>query len=444
MSLLQLIYCAILLVWTVNGENNFNAKESVRCEVSIKDQTKNESSVTVEHAIRKTLKCDLNNSSGITYNNIDVHLAQFYSFYVDKDDFEVIENMRNSSKYDPANVEYVQFLEIRMENGEWQFLPNGFDSTFPKLNSLTVTNCGLTILDKQNMQQFSGFLISANFSKNLLIFLTDDLFEYNGNLKQCDFSNNPIVHIPSTFFDNARYRENKMIFFFENVDCIDKVSVKFFISSNDEQTNDCANPASVISYNDLKNHLKRDQEECELFCSITTVCQSIEKLSEGENSMINQQRTQENIRYTCNMSIVNPRTFLSNKIKIIDDEIDANCDELSTDITLDFHPISYIEYMPMRVADIFKLRIKTLIIIKSGLISVNEYDMKQFGDHIKFVDFSFNKLESLGKNVFRHNRNLQSVKLIGNPISYLDLQFNIEKYSPILLIRSLHNCGHLT
>lgn len=416
MFVLHLLSCVALMLSAVHCETeDFIIREDVNCKVFSESRTilelisvnqNNQEKMMISEIT--VVKCKLNKHSGFTYNVIGRNISDFYAFHYDEGKISPQSDIfRSFINKDNNSESRVRLFEASFESGDWQLLPNGFYMIVPIINSLNVTSCGLTILDKLNLEQFGDHLISANFADNLLIFLARDLFEFNHNLKYCDFSDNPLQHIDDYYFDSAI----PMNFYFNNISCIKGASD----SLNENYVVDCNNPTSFISYKYLKKNLKRNLEEAEIFCAIRAFC-----VNEQTYPLSN--KTADSVTYTCNMTVVNPRTFVSNKMQFTySNDRHGQCERSTTETSLEFHSISYMEYIPRQLADIIKLKIRSLNIIRCGLGSINEYDMRQFGENLRDADFSFNKINAIGKNVFRHNNNLVSVNLIGNPILYIDV-----------------------
>lgn len=395
----------VFITWIFNIDGH-RIKEEVYCEISREIRTFYKASQGFENILTETemfavniLKCNLFNNSGFTYNSIGSRFEDFYEFN------------ENSSFFNHKNTK--SLFEISFENGDWQVLPNGLNM-ITYVSSLIVTNCGLTILDRRNLFQFGENLIAVNFSSNLLTFLSSDLFDHNAYIRFCDFSDNPFFHV-SNIFLNATYHSRYGInFYFHNVDCIK--------SNNDDGFN-CINSVYVVNYGDLENNLKRELKTTELECSIIMTCLHFYKFDKKDSSK-KYLAQYDFLAYHCNMDVVNPRTMVIKTREfpymVINELWQGKCDESVTKASVEFYD-QRIEFIPQMLAEtIDQHKIKTLNITKSGLCSLNEYDMKQFGDDLKSAFFSYNNLKVIGKNVFKHNKKLEIVRLNGNPILYID------------------------
>lgn len=308
-----------------------------------------------------------------------------------------------------------------IENCDWPLLLNGFNETFMPLNSFNVTNCGLVVLDKLNLWQFREHLIVANFKNNLLTYIMEDLFEYNNNLTYCDFSDNPLAHIP----DYDVTWSDKIRLVFNNVECDGTTSSP----QNKTHVSNCKKPTIVLDYENLEENLRKKPDETYLLCSSLTFCINNEKENHNENA-INTALNSKTI--FCYMNVVLPRTVIS-ICKVMNSALNdtyGDCDEPSLKNTLNINNILNhrdfkVEYIPENfvyfVSSLFKsIKITSFKLVNKTLRSINEYDMIQFGDDIQDIDFSYNLLKVIKKNVFEHNRNLQTVNLEGNPIIFID------------------------
>lgn len=350
-------------------------------------------------------KCNLSINSGIPFTLIGSNLTDLYIFPY---------HGRNQT------IRKKCFSEISIENAEWQLMPGGFEDFFSKINSLNITKCGLLTLDKRNFYQFHENLQAVNFSGNLLTFIMADLFVHNEKLKYCDFSENPLMHIAHSYLNREFLRLNGMNIKFENIDCIINVSTSqldnYEFSENDR--NVCFNPAFVFSYANLEFNLKKSPNPIEIQCSADCSCLNNKK------AVSNQNETDNDIQVIlCNMTVHDPRSIVAVKEKF------SYKDESGQfkPITLEFFE-KIIEYVPANIANVFENKIQTLKIISCQLTSINELDMGPFGDDIIHADFSYNSIRAIGKNLFRHNRHLRSVRLLGNPIFFVDLNYVLSNF----------------
>lgn len=379
------------------------------------------------------VNCYLYKSSTFTYNMIGRNISDSYIFEDLNDTLISPEYFYDS--HDRDNNTSVEYIEISLETGYLQLLPNGFDLVFPKISSLNITNCELAIIDKENMRQFGDHLKAANFSRNQLTFLTEDIFEYNQYLEYCDFSGNPLAHIPDAFLHYIVYiiesNLRSRLFDFNSVECTGEESVS--VISNDPSPFvegvtvltlkynpiNCTNPDRIVNYTDLEYHLRiRPPEKRRLFCK-----------------SFNNNHSSKIATTYCNLTVSNPRTIVEAS------EYFKYYNINSTNTSLFYHQAnmsatrfhlyiigSQIEYIPRKLSETVEkyngnIKLEYLIITRSKLRSINVYDMKQFGDSLTFADFSSNLLKSIAKNVFKHNRRLKEVKLTGNPIIYISASY---------------------
>lgn len=375
------------------------------------------------------IKCNFFKSSGFTYNNIGRNISDFYKFYKKNDELAVTSESNESEVF--SFINHVSFddnsslslFEISFEDGDLQLLPNGINFTFLEVNSLNITNCGLSVLDKENLKQFGGHLKAANFSNNLLTFITADLFNYNENLKFCDFNFNPILYIAEIFFDIKFMRENEMDFKVHELRCSDEKIINYLPTAQSYNSKfsfysiNCSNPENVFNYTDLEKNLRRKAEATEIFCTIRSYCKNFVEMDVNGEWLIDN----SNPVAKCNTIVLNPQVFVLKTREFAYKQINGNCKE-SSNINLEFID-EIMKYIPMKLVEVTMFKVRTMKIINSGLFSINQYDMKQFGDELRFVDFSFNKLKEIGPNVFRYNKHLRGVKLEGNSISYVDSKY---------------------
>lgn len=80
------------------------------------------------------------------------------------------------------------------------YFPKGFDKVFKNIEAIQVTNSGLRVLGKSDLEPFPK-LKAIWFDNNRLISLESDLFQFNPTLKRVYFSSNRIRSIPEDIFD---------------------------------------------------------------------------------------------------------------------------------------------------------------------------------------------------------------------------------------------------
>lgn len=374
----------------------------------------------------ETLSCNLDKNSGYALNQIDENISDRYIF-IERETGSVIniEYQKNAS----SGELYNRFYEISFEKAVWQLLPKGFNSVFSTISSFKITDCDLSILDKQNLEQFGEFLMMANFSNNLLTFLSEDLFENNKNIQQVDLSDNPLLHIP----DNFLFKENSPLrsieFNFRNVDCLNQQTMKPSKSSKKSEafnldSGNCTNSSMVINYSNLKINLLRKlkPEETEMKCSILDSC--ADSIYYDNTFRIN------DIEYDCEMEVSSPNVYVSKIISrnfhdLTHPVINQQC--IRSSIAVFFMNNEHLEYIPKKIVDITKFKINILTIMHTSLNSISENDMKPFGENLQRAAFTSCKLQVIRKNVFKHNINLREIDLESNPILYVASNFRINK-----------------
>lgn len=396
-----MICIAILAIkartFNLNGEN-------IHCEVT-KESLSHRAQFNLtdleinEKKIFSAVECILTYNSGITYDYIGKNLSEVFKF--ERRILDEIQAPRN------------ELLELSLTGGELQILPEGFDLVFPNLNILNVSNCELLIIDKQNMKQFGKHLLSADFSYNLLMFFTQDLFDFNSLLQHGDFSGNPLLYIGNIEqFLQPKLMSNaiKARFKYKNVGCADEIN---FGSKREEiyvwkfDSVNCTSSQVVIDYGDLKYHLTKTPEQTRIVCDFNQNC--------PENS--------SHLTLSCDMTVLKRRTIVTSENQFITHSL-KKCFENHDEIILNFTE-KHIEYIPTNLVKVVQKKIRLLIVASSNLTSVNQFDMRQFGFDLIESDFSFNNLKVIGNNAFRYNKNLQKVTLVGNPIVYVDSIFAI-------------------
>lgn len=415
MASLKLIFVIMTTLTFVNSGICADKKDSIICELSTKTRlvwpekgthvfdadTVNRSPIDSV----QVLTCNLFNNSGFYYNNIGEILLDIY-------DVEVKENQTVMSDDFKNEKSSVQVYELSFVDAEWQLLPNGFNSFVHNLTSFNVTHSGLSILDKKNFMQFNNSLKSVNFSCNLLTYITEDVFEFSTNLVFADFSNNFIKHMPCSFISSKVASNNQIaiLTYYGEVDC-DDGTFKDCTFGNKAAVSAvlCENPDYKINYNNLENIMTKQYEEKEISCKVACGV------------------TETKLVYTCNMTVDHPKTFaIKNRdFKFI--QADQKCDELEDNgkSGLVFTHIQ-LKYIPKRLKNAIGTHLKfdSLEICYCLLKSLNEFDMMQFGNDLLLAVFSNNELVTIGRNTFRHNRNLVTVVLRNNFILYIDAGFS--------------------
>lgn len=390
------IFFFLQVIFLVNCENVL--RDKIVCLTSKETQSE------------LVLSCDLSEKSGYTYNVFNINITDIYDFYITKTKpNELVELLKSEPRV--INVQIEDFMkkikEISFTNGEWQFLPVGFDSIFSSLKSFNATNCGLLILDKMNMKQFGDQLNSANFSNNLLTFLTQDLFEYNSNLKNCDFNGNPLLNVPDYFLEKHSFSID-----LRKTHCsiVDQFYDSFI---------HCKNKEMFINYEHLASDLMKIQRNPDILCSLDKSSQTCNFIQNKTWLILK--------RIVCIKKIKNQpsQESILHGLNLFDSP--SICDGLSEGVRLKWKNISELGTIPNNLVNYVQQKIMVLEMSQCDLSYIDEYDMKQFGNNLQFADFRENNLESIGKNAFIHNRQLSKVILIRNNIKYIDSKYIITK-----------------
>lgn len=179
----------------------------------------------------------------------------------------------NNSKFDTSKFDK---LIIKSENESVRFLPAGIKKTFPKLVGLYSYECGLTHLERNDMRQFGDDITYANFGRNLLTALEDNLFEYNSNLIDIFFSFNPFKYINAELFLNLKQIKKIRIVEFNYSGCINQLTESF-------SKNFTFNSMNCSDEEAKKNNLRIISERETFFMRkcLDVYCTSINETSDG-------------------------------------------------------------------------------------------------------------------------------------------------------------------
>lgn len=85
--------------------------------------------------------------------------------------------------------------------------------------------------------------------------------------------------------------------------------------------------------------------------------------------------------------------------------------------------------------------LKVLAITTSKLVSLSKENLKQFGEKLKIVDFSENKIISIDADLFENNPNLKMILLDRNPIRYIHPKFFTNLKNLSLKVLELESAG---
>lgn len=380
------------------------SKQKVNCVIKHESLSSRARFILATNITFIIFECNLSEISGVTYDFIGWNLWNIFEFKVN-----------NTQILGP------NFSEITLKNGELQFLPNGFDRVFPHLNILNVSNCGLAILSEQNMKQFGEHLVVANFSNNMLTFLAEGLFRFNKFVQHYDFSNNPFLYVenyyvlevfPAVSFNNNNIKDD---FPFKNVACVvEKLKPPeenngSYITVSKLRSSNCTDPEYLINYDDLEYHLKKEFEKTEIVCQWDHTCENNSTLKVKGAS--------------CNMTVINKRTLAVQQSDFLLNS-EEKCGAALGESLIFFYD-NKITYIPRNLVNVIKTNLNRLMIIKCELKSINQYDMQQFGESLKEIDFSSNKLKVIAKNTLKYNVNLENVNLQDNPLVYVDSSFSL-------------------
>lgn len=454
MSLKKLV-CVVLIIWAFQCKM-YVAKENVFCEIIRETRFSwtykriADNSTWLVNNDAQIVKCNFDKKSGFTYNLIGKKLSDIYNFLEIGTDFVINKKsvMFQSAINRTTEGPIYRLSEIIFENGELQLLPSGFDMIFRRVNSLNITNCELAILDKTNLEQFGKHLKVANFSNNLLTFLTADLFQYNYKICSCDFSENPLLHIPSNpYFSPVFSKIHKKLgisFTFHNITCTDfskSRTVSLYISG----PVNCVNPASYINYNDLVYNMKRSAEETEMTCITDSSCMKSKTDEVDDKKNLNENIEHFKLKtYDCRINVLDTRVTVKKRATITTEATEQEIKKCVSKTQnknvknyLTFTRSDKVEYIPAKIVDAVNFKINAISIVNKGLCSLNEYDMMQFGGDILVAVFSFNKIRIISKNIFRHNKNLNEIILNGNPIKYIEPEFKMRSSDNIVDVSRL-------
>lgn len=81
-----------------------------------------------------------------------------------------------------------------------KFLPGGIKKIFPFLIKFGIISCGLTQIERKDMEQFGADLEIANFYDNPIESIPADLFAANPNLGIIEFSKCTLKTVDASFF----------------------------------------------------------------------------------------------------------------------------------------------------------------------------------------------------------------------------------------------------
>lgn len=123
----------------------------------------------------------------------------------DKRRFEVIAREHVPGK---TNAD-VRILRIRLK--QLKGIPTGLFAMFPYLKMLTIVNCGIKTIAREDLCDLRNIEF-LNFSRNKLKALPDDLFADTPNLREIYFDDNKIEIMSSRIFESIEQTLKKAVF----------------------------------------------------------------------------------------------------------------------------------------------------------------------------------------------------------------------------------------
>lgn len=123
-----------------------------------------------------------------------------------------------------SNFEHLKQIDYLLieDAPRLQLIPSGVKLKFENLKAIHFENCGISYVDKFNLQQFGDDLVKLDLVGNSLTFLPADLFEFTENLKYIRFSGNPLKFIESEFFTHLNAMRSVEVVEMNSCGCIDQ------------------------------------------------------------------------------------------------------------------------------------------------------------------------------------------------------------------------------
>lgn len=81
-----------------------------------------------------------------------------------------------------------------------------------------------------------------------------------------------------------------------------------------------------------------------------------------------------------------------------------------------------VKFIPLGIRTLIP-KLRVLTIAKSGLLSVDKENLREFGDALKVINLHGNAITSIDADLFKYNPNIKSIYLNNNPIRYIDPEF---------------------
>lgn len=258
--------------------------------------------------------------------------------------------------------------------------------------------------------------------------LNSDLFELNRKLQVIDFSGNELMLIGENILLPLNYLESAD---FTSNDCVDRLAAREEIQSLVAyMERECSSP-------DISKYLRSptDLRSVNLECSFPNYSEISTENLHGRGCVIN--------------NLINPspnQTVVS---------VNGGNDTVYDHVKLLFFRGKTVKYLPIGIGKFFP-HLKTLIVLKTKLMSITQSDLKQFSKlesiyvwtniiesiddnlfelnpEVQRIDFGMNRIKVLGENIFKPLAKLEDVSFWVNNIETLDT--DLFKHNPE--IRSL-------
>lgn len=110
---------------------------------------------------------------------------------------------RNGSELSYFDV--ISIEALRIMNTNVNFIPKNITDFLPYLRGLQLSDTNLIFLEKESLEQFGERLQCLSISRNKLISLGNDVFEFNHNLLEISFHTNPLKFIARDIFSELYY-----------------------------------------------------------------------------------------------------------------------------------------------------------------------------------------------------------------------------------------------
>lgn len=141
-----------------------------------------------------------------------------------------------------------------------KFIPNGINVQLSNLRAFLVKDSGLLSVSNVNLRQFGSSLEILDLTGNELSYIDADLFDFNPNLKDITFYNNPIRHISPDFFKNLQTMDSIDFIGLDKLSCMSQNFAGYLDIDNDLKTFSWKNEACFNS-KDKKNRGSAGQNE---------------------------------------------------------------------------------------------------------------------------------------------------------------------------------------